>query len=94
MTGDDGRQRERGDPGLEMVTPPYGAYRGCYGNYATAQASGLGAGRLGGWSYATQGGFFDVQHPAEVELAEEHAVAPTEPHDWEEIARQGLRRAA
>jgi hypothetical protein len=45
------------------VAPPYGAYRGHYGDYTTAQMRSLGSGRLGGWSAVSLGGSFDESAP-------------------------------
>jgi hypothetical protein len=47
---------ERAEWGL---TPPYGAYRGHYGDYALAQYGSLGSGRMGGWSCLELGGSFE-----------------------------------
>jgi hypothetical protein len=39
--------------------PPYGAYRGHYGEYQQLQYGSLGSGRLGGWTGVGLGGSFD-----------------------------------
>jgi hypothetical protein len=71
------------------AAPPYGAYRG---RWSDGQENALGSGRLGGWSYATQGAFFDVRPPAE-EGEGAHQGAPRRPPTWEEIARAELEAA-
>lgn len=45
------------------VAPPYGAYRGHYGDYTLAQIGSIGSGRLGGWSAVALGGSFDEAGP-------------------------------
>jgi hypothetical protein len=41
------------------LAPPYGAYRGHYGDYQTAQYGGIGSGRMGGWTTVKLGGSFE-----------------------------------
>jgi hypothetical protein len=41
------------------LAPPYGAYRGRYGDYQMAQYGSLGSGRMGGWTSVKLGGSFD-----------------------------------
>jgi hypothetical protein len=41
------------------AAPPYGAYRGHYGDYQVAQYGMIGSGRMGGWSAVSSGGAFD-----------------------------------
>ena len=59
---------ERMDWGL---APPYGAYRGHYGSYATAQYGSLGSGRMGGWTGVGLGGSFDDARELNPELTPE-----------------------
>jgi hypothetical protein len=54
--------------------PPYGAYRGRYGDYDLSQTGSMGSGRLGGWSAVGLGGFFDDATPAtSAHLPDHHA---------------------
>jgi hypothetical protein len=41
------------------LAPPYGAYRGRYGDYQVAQYGSLGSGLMGGWTSVKLGGSFD-----------------------------------
>ena len=50
------------------LAPPYGAYRGHYGSYATAQYGSLGSGRMGGWTGVGLGGSFDDARELNPEL--------------------------
>jgi hypothetical protein len=54
------------------VAPPYGAYRGHYGDYDEGQLGTLGSGQLGGWSSVNLGGSFEDEPPA----SDEDAAAP------------------
>ena len=51
------------------LTPPYGAYRGHYGDYQVAQFGSIGSGRMGGWSAVELGGSFedDKEHNPDLE---------------------------
>jgi hypothetical protein len=65
----DGSRGER----LDGAAPPWGAYRATYSSYELEEFSQLGCGLLGGWSYASCGGFFTTPDAAEAELREELA---------------------
>jgi hypothetical protein len=56
-----GQANWRGGPEIDSwgVAPPYGAYRGHYGNYALSQIGQVGSGLLGGPSSVGFGGSFD-----------------------------------
>ena len=64
MERDDDEAKGADEAGWGVV-PPYGAYRGHYGDYELGQRGSQGSGRLGGWSAVALGGSFEENAPGE-----------------------------